>query len=204
MENQEEVWDGIAQYWNKFRVNTTEEVKEFLKDKKGKILDLGCGTGRNFVKINGTIYGVDFSKEMIKYAKINAKKKGINAKFLVSSLEKLDLENNFFDSAIYIASLHCIVSKKERKNSLKELFRVLKPNSKALILVWSKNHKKLLNHPKDGTIEWKTKTENLHRYYHIYSKEELKKLLEIVGFEIEYIVEDNKNIITIVKKPTSA
>jgi len=198
--DQKEIWDNIAKDWNRFRVNTTDGVKEFLKDKEGNILDLGCGTGRNFVKINGTIYGVDFSKEMIKYARINAKKKGISSEFLVSSLGSLDFESDFFDSAIYIAALHCIVSKKERENSLKELFRVLKPNAEALITVWSKNHKKLVNHPKDATIIWKTKTEELHRYYYIYDKEELGELLESVGFDITSIEEDNKNIVVIAKK----
>ena len=42
MQNQQKVWDSIAEDWNRFRVKTVEEVKDFLKDKKGKILDLGC------------------------------------------------------------------------------------------------------------------------------------------------------------------
>lgn len=199
--NQKEVWNYIAKDWNEFRIKTVKEVKEFLKDKKGNILDLGCGTGRNFVKINGTIYGVDFSKEMIKFARINAKEEGIKAEFLISSFGNLGFESDFFDSAIYIAALHCVVSKEERKSSLKELLRVLKPNAEVLITVWSKNHKKLVNHPKDATIAWKTKTEKLHRYYYIYDKEELRELLESVGFEIISIEEDNKNIIVIIRKP---
>ena len=32
--NQREVWNSIAEDWNKFRVKTVEEVKEFLKNKK--------------------------------------------------------------------------------------------------------------------------------------------------------------------------
>jgi len=183
--NQKEVWDSIAEEWNKFRQKQMTEVVEFLKNKKGKILDLGCGCGRHLIKNqNLRFYGVDFSEEMIKFAKINAKKKQIKAEFLVSSLGNLGFENDFFDSAIYIAALHCVVLKEERENSLKELFRVLKPNSEVLITVWSKNHKKLVNHPKDATITWKTKTEEFHRYYYIYEKEELKELLESMGFEI--------------------
>lgn len=199
--NQQKVWDSIAEDWNKFRVKTIEEVKEFLKDKKGKVLDLGCGTGRNFMKINGTIYGVDFSEEMIKHAKINAKEKQIEAEFLISSLGNLIFEDNYFDSAIYIAALHCVVLKEERENSLKELLRVLKPKGEALVTVWSKNHRKLINLPKEATIEWKTKTEKLNRYYYIYDKEELRKLLKNTGFKIVSINEDKKNIVAIVRKP---
>jgi len=199
--NQQKIWNSIAEDWSRFRVKTVEEVKDFLKNKKGKILDLGCGTGRNFTKVKGTIYGVDFSEEMIKYAKINAKEKHIKVEVLISSLGKLSFADNYFDSAIYIASLHCVVSKEERENSLKELFRVLKPEGEALITVWSKNHGKLINLPKDATIEWKTKTRKLNRYYYIYDKEELRKLLKNTGFKIVSINEDKKNIIVVVRKP---
>ena len=66
--------------WNKFKVKPLEEVKEFLENKKGKILDLGCGSGRHLIKnTNLKFYGVDFSKEMIKFAKINAKEKQMKA-----------------------------------------------------------------------------------------------------------------------------
>ena len=202
MKNQQKVWGSIAEEWNKFRQKQMPEVINFLKNKKGKILDLGCGSGRHLIKNpNLKFYGVDFSEQMIKFAKMNANKKQIKAEFLVSSLGNLSFKNNFFDSAIFIAALHCVVSKEERENSLKELLRVLKPNSEALITVWSKNHKKLVNHPKDATITWKTKTEELHRYYHIYDKEELKELLESVGFKIVSINEDDKNIVAIVEKP---
>jgi len=198
--NQKEVWNSIAEDWNKFRVKTVEEVKGFLKNKKGNVLDLGCGTGRNFTKINGTIYGVDFSDKMIKYARTNAEKKQFKAEFLVSSLGDLIFGDNYFDSAIFIAALHCVVSKEERENSLRELLRVLKPSAEALITVWSKNHPKLIKHPKDATILWKTRTENLHRYYYLYEKKELLELLETVGFKIISIKEDNKNIVVLVRK----
>lgn len=201
MQNQQKVWNAIAEDWNKFRQKQMTEVIEFLEDKKGNILDLGCGSGRHLIKnSNLKFYGVDFSEEMIKHAKINSKEKQIKAEFLISSLGNLSFEDNYFDSAIYIAALHCVISKEERENSLRELLRVLKPKSQTLITVWSKNHKKLVNHPKDATIAWKTKTEELHRYYYIYEKEELKELLESVGFKIISIKEDNKNIIAVVKK----
>ena len=44
MQNQQKVWNSIAEDWKKFSLYTTEEVKEFLTDKKGNILDLGCET----------------------------------------------------------------------------------------------------------------------------------------------------------------
>ena len=197
---QREIWEKIAEQWNLYRQKPLQEAIDFLKNKKGKVLDLGCGSGRHLIN-NPKLefYEVDFSEEMIKFAKQNAEKKKINANFSVADASKLPFEDNFFNYAIYIAALHCIDSEQLRKESLKELFRVLRPKSQALIIVWSKNHVKLIDRPKNATITWKKQTEELQRYYYLYEKEELKELLEKVGFKIVSI-EENKNIVVIVEK----
>ena len=68
---QEKVWDVIASEWNEFRDRLCVEVEDFLEGKGGRILDLGCGSGRNMLRkvaggrsqVAGKIefYGVDFS-----------------------------------------------------------------------------------------------------------------------------------------------
>ena len=65
--NQKQVWNNIASEWHKFKTQPSEKVLEFLKGKKGKILDFGSGSGRHLIK-NSRIefYLVDFSEEMIK------------------------------------------------------------------------------------------------------------------------------------------
>ena len=196
--SQQEIWNSIAPLWKTFRKNPLPEAVDFLKNKKGRILDLGCGTGRHFMK-NGEFYGVDFSEGMIKLAKKNK----VKVKLFVASADSLPFEDNFFDSAIFIAALHCIETKEKREKALGELFRTLKQNSEALITVWSKKHTKLANHPKNSTIAWKKGSEELQRYYYLYDKEELEKLLKSVGFKVVSIVDDNKNIIVIVRKPSS-
>ena len=63
--NQEQVWDEIAKVWKGYRCKPVDEVVDFLRNKQGKILDLCCGAGRNFIKIQGNYYGVDFSQEVV-------------------------------------------------------------------------------------------------------------------------------------------
>jgi tRNA (uracil-5-)-methyltransferase TRM9 len=192
---QEEIWDAIAQPWKKFKGTTLPNVKSFLRDKKGKVLDLGCGSGRNFSAIHGLIYGVDFSQKMLDLAK----KDFPNAHLTKASADKLPFEDNFFDAAIFAAALHCIDSAEKREGALRELFRILKPKAQAFISVWSRNEKRVHNKPKEALIPWTVDGKKYFRYYYIYSLEELKELLAKAGFKIVSIKED-ENITVVVEK----
>jgi len=195
--SQKQVWNNIASEWYEFKINPSEKVLNFLKGKKGKILDLGSGAGRHLRKIpDGKIYLVDFSRSMIKLAKKRAKEKKIDAEFSVAEIGKLPFENNFFDSAIAIAVFHCI-KPKEQEKAVKELFRVLKPKAKALIAVWNKNSKKFKNAKKERYVKWRDKGE---RYYYLFDAGEIYDLFKKVGFKVISKYNPERNIIFIVQK----
>jgi len=180
--NQKKVWDNIAPEWAEFKTRPTEHTIEFLKKQIGNVLDLGSGAGRHLQKIkSGKMYLVDFSEEMIKFAKKNAKQKKIPAEFLVSDLTKLPFKDNFFDATICIASLHCVEGEENREKVVKELFRVLKKNAKAEIGVWNKNSKRFKNSPKEKLVGWREKGK---RYYYLYDEKEVHKLFKKIGFKI--------------------
>ena len=63
--SQKQIWDDIASEWYKFKKNPSKNAEEFLKNKKGKILDLGSGSGRHLIKTKGKLYLADFSEKMI-------------------------------------------------------------------------------------------------------------------------------------------
>jgi ubiquinone/menaquinone biosynthesis C-methylase UbiE len=207
--NQQQVWNNIAKEWRKFREKTLVEVEEFLKKKKGRVLDLGCGSGRNFIKNKNIIfYGVDFSEKMLNFAEKNAKKYNIKTKLFKSEAEKLPFKDNFFDSAIFISTLHCIDTKDKRRKTLTELYRVMKSGAEAMISVWDKKAKKNISlEAKDGFVIWKKNNKKLERYYYFYDKEELRKELKECGFKIikkELSSEgkhSKKNIVVYAKKP---
>lgn len=199
--SQQQIWENLAKPWSEYKQEPLKEVADFLKNKSGNILDLGCGSGRHLVKLKDSIfYCLDFSKNMLEFAKKNAKKNKIKAEFIQSPAEKIKANDNFFDSAIYIATLHCIPNIKDRQKSLKELYRVSKNNAQCLISVWSKNHLRLKNKPKNAFIPWTYKNKKYQRYYYLYDKDELKQELIKAKFKIISIIEDNKSIIAIVKK----
>ncbi len=179
--NQQKVWDAIAPEWYEFKKSSDKEVIKFLKNTNGNILDLGCGTGRYFVKTKAKIYALDFSKEMLNFAEQRAKKLKIKTKLIQHNLtKKLPFEDNFFSAAICIATLHCIKGKQNRIKILKELHRVLKPKSKLLIKVWNRKSKRF-GGKKEKKIKWRNKGE---RYYYFYTEEEILDELKKVGFKI--------------------
>ncbi len=195
--NQQQVWNSIAPEWYEYKTHPSKEVENFLKNKKGKILDLGSGAGRHLIKTKGKLYLVDFSEEMIKLAKKKAKKENINAEFSVADATKLPFEDNFFDSAICTHVLYCIKSSKAREKAIKELYRIMKLNSEILISVWDKNSKRFNKNSKEIYIKWTDKGE---RFYYLFDEKEINDLFKKVGFKIIKKIDSKVNITFIAKK----
>lgn len=79
--------------------------KEIKGNKKLKILDIGCGTGRHSIELTKRGYnvmGVDLSASMLKKAKENAEKKGLKINF-----EKHDARNLPFKSEFDLVIMLC-------------------------------------------------------------------------------------------------
>jgi len=200
-QNQEKVWDEIAKPWKEFRVKILPTVEEFLKGKKGKILDLGCGSGRNFIKISGLKwYGVDFSEQMLEYAKKDALKKGMKVILKKSNADNLHFEDNYFDYVLCYALLHCIDGKNKRKKAIKEMYRVLKSSGGAFISVWGRKSPRLKTKKKECFIPWTIRLNKpAKRYTYVYDKDELEKELKDAGFQITNSWEE-RNINMVVQK----
>ena len=123
----------VKEYWNSVsnekEFTTPFQIDEFSKyvDKKGKILDIGCGYGRTLNELYNVGYknliGIDFSEGMIK----RAKEKYHNIDFYVKNGEKLDIKDSSIDGVILLGVLTCIVSGDKQKELINEIYRVLKP-----------------------------------------------------------------------------
>ena len=100
---------------------------------KGKILDIGIGSGLNIPfydlsKID-KIYGLDPSSELIKIAKKMAVKKNISIEFLLCGAEDIPLPNNSIDTVLITYSM-CTIPEVLKANY--EMFRVLKPDGRLI------------------------------------------------------------------------
>lgn len=103
-----------------------------------KILDAGCGNGRNmqwFLQNNYSIFGFDKNEEIIS----QLKNKHLEAaeRFTVSTVEETKFTDNFFDHIICSAVLHFASSTVHFEKMLSELVRILKPKGSLFIRMTS-------------------------------------------------------------------
>jgi ubiquinone/menaquinone biosynthesis C-methylase UbiE len=169
-------YNKIAEIYSEFTKNQVMQFQlskfsSFLPGKK--ILDVGCGPGRDsgyFVEDGFDVVGVDASEAFIKIAKKEVK----GAKFKVMDFRKLDFKDNSFDGLWNMASL-VHINRKEMPKLLKDFYRVLSPKGVIYISVREGEGDKEVR-------QEKYKNEPRHFFY--YTEEEFKQYLEDSGFLI--------------------
>lgn len=196
-----EDYNLIAEDYARTRTFTwdIEEIKQYLIPGE-RILDLGCGNGRLLKVLDPKridYIGVDVAEKLIEIAKRDYP--GI--KFQLVDPFYLPFPDNYFDKVFSIRTFHHLPSPELRIKFLKEVKRVLKPEGKFILSVWYAwspkalgnffhilkfGFLKLIGLSKldfgDAFLPW---GKNVQRYYHFFSKKELKNLLLSIDFKIK-------------------
>lgn len=149
------------------RAVVVELVKKYLRVKNPKILDLGCGAGKNVEELSqfGEVWGVDVSEEAVKFCK----KRGIkNVK--VGSAYKTGFAKGEFN----LVTLLDVLEHTDEGKTLTEVGRIL--NHDGLLII---------NVPAFSWL-WSKWDEVLH-HKRRYTKERLEKVLKRHGFKVEKI-----------------
>ena len=133
-------WEKIFQKKKKWGEYPSEDLIKFFhkffitssyKKKRIKVLDLGCGPGRNFYflsKQKFQVYGCDFSDTALKKAKQNIiKNKLKNIKLFKTDIRNLTFKKNFFDCVIDDCSSYACSFNETRKIYL-DISKTLKKN----------------------------------------------------------------------------
>ena len=114
--------------------------KKLFEDVKGRVLDAGCGTGRNFAyyPLGCEVVGIDLSHAMLARAEKRRAKLGLSIPLLEMDICRTSFADGTFD--FYIASfLFCVLPNDRQLAALSEIKRVLKPGGEIRLLeyTWS-------------------------------------------------------------------
>jgi ubiquinone/menaquinone biosynthesis C-methylase UbiE/chorismate mutase len=138
----------IENFWNKEVKNFYEDTpSEYLykffsviKNKSSKkVLDVGCGAGRNALmiqKLGYKIYGCDSNKKMVVVTKERLPLK-VRKNITVSDMTSLPYEDNIFDYVVSNGVFHNALNLKDFCSSVKESSRVLKNNGCLVLNVFT-------------------------------------------------------------------
>lgn len=199
----EETWDSIAKSFDATRDKPWKQCIDFINilPKSNVIADIGCGNGRHLIpaaKHCKIAIGLDISRELLNIvkSKINNQKLE-NVYLLHSDVVNIPIKDECVDSILFIATLHNILKREKRIQSLKEVRRILKQDGTALISVWSrwqdKYRKQFLKkwftqtgETEFGDIDiyWRQHGLNIPRFYHLYSKREFSRDIRESGLKI--------------------
>ena len=184
-----DIFNQIAPGWYNFRhwsIFRSELEALAPKWQKGKLLNIGCAHGPDFLpfKEGFDLYGVDFSTEMLKFARKYSQKFNFAVNLSVAEVGHLPYCNDSFNWAISVATYHHIKGKEERQAALNELRRVLKPGGEAFITVWNRWQPRFWFSRREVAVPWRKKGKTLYRYYYLFSYPELERLVKKAGFKV--------------------
>lgn len=132
----ESIYANEAAGWN---IGRPQDAVRYLVESdqvKGKVLDVGCGTGlqtRYLASRGLDVLGVDFSGEAVHRAKDEARRTGSSAEFLVWNALELSGLNRKFDTVLDSAMMHCL-NRDQRPGYVRQLSTVLRPGGILFLL----------------------------------------------------------------------
>lgn len=188
-------YERIADHFSQTREYAWPEVESFVEstDATGRTLDVGCGNGRHAELLAGVasqVVALDASRGLLSEARHRLGDVSGRVDLLQGDAATLPLDDDAFDVAVYVATLHHLPTRTDRRRSLEELARVLAPDGRALVSAWSTAHDRFDADAEDEvgfdtTLDWTLpRGEVVPRFYHIYAPGEFQRDLDVSGLTI--------------------
>jgi ubiquinone/menaquinone biosynthesis C-methylase UbiE len=169
-------------------------AKEKISDKT-TVLDAGCGTGQTssylFRTFSCPVTAIDMHSEMIKKALQRFKHEKIPIQILQSSMEAMPIDGGSFDFIIAESS----IAFTNIKNTLRELYRVLKPGGVLL-------HIDMTAEPSLKKEE-KTELKKFYQMKEIFTEKEWLKAHDLANFKGVQILKSNTILKELEEMPIS-
>lgn len=174
-------FDAFASQWNEFRKTPSPALPLFSPFLSGRVLDAGCGNGRNARAVASRIDSVtamDSSPEMLSFAEKNLVASR-NASTRLGRLEDLPFEAASFDAVLCLAALHH-VKPEDHAKVFAGFHRVLAPDGFLCVAVWNRLQTRFASKPKELDVPWTGHS----RYYYFFDESELVSLAKSAGFSV--------------------
>jgi ubiquinone/menaquinone biosynthesis C-methylase UbiE len=156
------------------------EWAQILNPKGLKVLDLGCGNGRNAIalaKMGAIVKGIDVSSVALELLQNRAKKENVEVETFMGNMNRLPFPDRTFDMVICYNAIFN-TSLKSIKESIKETKRVLKKN--AIFLVTFRSTKSPIPEEarllEDEANSYVVETDGFELISHRTDMEEIEKL----------------------------
>ncbi|PSQ43954.1 SAM-dependent methyltransferase [Halobacteriales archaeon SW_7_68_16] len=189
-------YDRIADHFAATRAHPWDDVTDFLADRTGRVgVDLGCGNGRHAAPLADRVDRVlplDLSWRMLAAARDRV---GDTA-LCRGDLGTLPIATDAVDLGVCIASLHHLGSRDRRVAALSEMGRILAPDGRLLVSVWSHTHDRFDRAGAfDTTVDWTLPDGTVvGRFYHIYDRADLVAELDAAAADPVAIRESAGNL----------
>lgn len=171
-----ETYQKIAARWVQEHSDTDAWAPEFKKFRKllphGKVIDIGCGSGRDtslFIQAGYNYVGIDISRNLLKIAR----KHNPKGAFYEMSVYDMNFKDVTFDGFWAAASLLHIPRATITK-ALSEIHRIVKPNGIGFVSLKQGVGEKMVK----GSIR------DDERFFVYYKKGEFEKILEENDFNV--------------------
>jgi SAM-dependent methyltransferase len=143
-----------------------EAICREVKDRRARILDVGCGTGANLLMLSqyGDAEGVDISEDALAFCR----ERGLD-QVKLGAAEALPYDDGTFD---LVTALDVVEHMDDDVAALREMRRVLRPEGRVLLFVPT------------FMFLWGVQDEVSH-HRRRYRLPELRRVLDEAGFEVE-------------------
>lgn len=125
----------LAETWDLLRGDTSQWsdrffYREFIEQYGGRVLDVGCGTGRLLLDYLGDgvdIEGVDSSPEMLHLCREKASELGLTPTLHQQSMEDLDLPHPYRIILVPSSSFQLVTDEDNARKTMDSFFRHIEP-----------------------------------------------------------------------------
>jgi len=196
-------FDDIAEEFDASRTHPWPETMLFasLLPPASRVLDLGCGNGRNFAPfgdLGHTVVGLDVSRGLL----LRAAAKVGSRRLVHGDAVRLPFRPSTVDAVHCVAAIHHLPSEDERRQTIEEVVRVLRPHGMVLLSAWAFEQPRFAGvGDADVDVPWRrTDGRVVPRFYHLFRADELKGLASSAGLAVDRAWREGDNHVVLASR----